>query len=198
MSLETLEQMKKLDLQDLSLQLALQCAPLLAGLKCSNLLITDKNQVRDMKKRLEGSDISFRLWMAKGNRLTWFFFREKSLENYVAQSDVSEYFTKCGYSDLSLNSILSRCAYAYRQHQEGLAPFPHEMGLLLGYPLEDVEGFVKNQGKNYLYAGYWKVYEKLPEKVKLFKHYERAKEYLVCRVLGGCSPKQMIHLAKPA
>ncbi len=32
--------------------------------------------------------------------------------------------------------------------------FPHEMGLLLGYPVEDVVGFMENNGKNYLYSGY--------------------------------------------
>ena len=32
--------------------------------------------------------------------------------------------------------------------------FPHEIGLLLGYPVEDVLGFIRYQGKNYLYTGY--------------------------------------------
>ena len=32
--------------------------------------------------------------------------------------------------------------------------FPHEIGLLLGYPVEDVLGFIRHQGKNYLYTGY--------------------------------------------
>lgn len=39
--------------------------------------------------------------------------------------------------------------------------FPHEMGILLGYPVEDVEGFIINNGKNELYTGYWKVYDNL-------------------------------------
>ncbi|MCR5153646.1 MAG: DUF3793 family protein, partial [Lachnospiraceae bacterium] len=27
--------------------------------------------------------------------------------------------------------------------------FPHEIGIFLGYPLEDVKGFIENKGKNY-------------------------------------------------
>ena len=37
--------------------------------------------------------------------------------------------------------------------------FPHEIGLLLGYPPEDVSGFIENGGKNFLCSGYWKVYK---------------------------------------
>ena len=46
--------------------------------------------------------------------------------------------------------------------------FPHEIGVLLGYPAEDVKGFVVNEGKNYLYSGYWKVYGDLSEAKQLF------------------------------
>ncbi|WP_124061107.1 DUF3793 family protein [Gordonibacter sp. Marseille-P4307] len=42
------------------------------------------------------------------------------------------------------------CAHACR--------FPHEIGLFLGYPLEDVIGFIENQGRNCLACGCWKVY----------------------------------------
>ena len=198
MSLETLEQMKKLDLQDLSLQLALQCAPLITGLKCSNLLTTGRDQTKCMKRVLEDTGISFRLFMVEEDRLTWFLFREKALKEYLKREDIRRYFTECGYTDFSLNGVLARCAKSYREHQEGHAPFPHEIGLLLGYPLEDVEGFVKNEGKNYLYAGYWKVYGRLSEKLSLFGKYERAREYLVRRVLKGCPVKQMLHAAGPA
>lgn len=63
--------------------------------------------------------------------------------------------------------------------------FPHEMGLLLGYPIEDVEGFIKNKGENYLYAGYWKVYKDVEQKKLLFDAYESAKEGLVLLVGHG-------------
>ena len=59
---------------------------------------------------------------------------------------------------------------------EQIAEFPHEMGLLLGYPVEDVEGFIENKGHNYLYAGYWKVYGHVEEKKALFNRYEEARK----------------------
>lgn len=36
--------------------------------------------------------------------------------------------------------------------------FPHEIGVFLGYPLEDVVGFIRNRGRNYTCCGYWKAY----------------------------------------
>ena len=57
--------------------------------------------------------------------------------------------------------------------------FPHEMGLLLGYPIEDVVGFMEHSGKEYLYSGYWKVYENVPAKKQIFTRYDEARETLI-------------------
>ena len=53
--------------------------------------------------------------------------------------------------------------------------FPHEMGVLLGYPLEDVKGFINNRGRIFLYTGYWKVYSDLQQKMDLFGRLNRQK-----------------------
>ncbi len=47
------------------------------------------------------------------------------------------------------------------EHLEGRfagAEFPHEIGVFLGYPPEDVDAFIENRGRNYLCCRYWKVY----------------------------------------
>ena len=40
----------------------------------------------------------------------------------------------------------------------GWGTFPHEIGLFLGYPPEDVAGFMTHQGKHCKCVGCWKVY----------------------------------------
>lgn len=40
------------------------------------------------------------------------------------------------------------------RHEED---FPHEIGLFLGYPSEDVSGFIKHGAKNSKCVGTWKV-----------------------------------------
>ena len=38
------------------------------------------------------------------------------------------------------------------------ADFPHEIGVFLGYPLEDVVGFIRHRGKCFTCCGRWKTY----------------------------------------
>ena len=75
--------------------------------------------------------------------------------------------------------------HRYEKYAEGNGMFPHEMGVLLGYPTEDVLGFIENQGKNYLYAGYWKVYGNLEDTLKTFEAYDRARDYVICMTGNG-------------
>ena len=59
--------------------------------------------------------------------------------------------------------------------------FPHEIGLFLGYPLEDVQGFIENCGKNYRLCGCWKVYGDPQAALRCFARYEKcARVYLQC------------------
>ena len=57
--------------------------------------------------------------------------------------------------------------------------FPHEIGVFLGYPLEDVKGFIDNKGKNCESCGVWKVYCNREEKDKLFQKLKNARMYML-------------------
>lgn len=65
--------------------------------------------------------------------------------------------------------------------------FPHEIGIFLGYPLADVEGFMKNNGKNYLISGYWKVYQDAPSAILMFQQYKKARDDAIQWILSGKS-----------
>ena len=45
-----------------------------------------------------------------------------------------------------------------RAYYAGAGTFPHEIGLVLGYPLEDGEGFIADGGRGARACGRWKVY----------------------------------------
>ena len=50
--------------------------------------------------------------------------------------------------------------------------FPHEIGLFLGYPCEDVKGFIENKASSAKCVGCWKVYgdaDKAQKQFELFK-----------------------------
>jgi len=54
--------------------------------------------------------------------------------------------------------------------------FPHEVGLFLGYPVEDVSGFIRHKGMNYKLCGYWKVYGDVDYAVDRFSLYDRCRQ----------------------
>jgi hypothetical protein len=69
---------------------------------------------------------------------------------------------------------------------------PHEIGLFLGIPLHDVLGFIKNSGKNYLYCGYWKVYEDVEGAKEMFEAYSKTKIKVMELVGEGNNPFEVI------
>lgn len=63
--------------------------------------------------------------------------------------------------------------------------FPHEIGIILGYPVMDVEEFIKNKGKNYLLCGYWKVYHDVNHATTMFERFKEAREKALQWILEG-------------
>ena len=65
--------------------------------------------------------------------------------------------------------------------------FPHEIGFFLGYPYEDVLGFIEHEGRNCLAIGPWKVYAHLDRALRTFKRYRRCTEAFTTRYRNGCA-----------
>ncbi len=51
--------------------------------------------------------------------------------------------------------------------------FPHEIGLFLGYPSEDVLGFIRNRAGNSKMTGAWKVYGDKEKAERIFEKYRK-------------------------
>lgn len=60
--------------------------------------------------------------------------------------------------------------------QDGRPSFPHEIGIFLGYPLDDVSGFIKNKGRNCKLIGPWKVYGDAVSAQKAFAKFEKCSD----------------------
>ena len=73
--------------------------------------------------------------------------------------------------------------------------FPHEIGLFLGYPPEDVEGFCRYQGQNYKLCGRWKVYGDREAACRRFQRYDHCRDAL-CRRLAVCPLLEVFHPVK--
>ena len=63
--------------------------------------------------------------------------------------------------------------------------FPHEIGIFLGYPLDDVLGFIENKGENCLFCGFWKVYSEPERARRTFEKYVYCRSFLCNKIAGG-------------
>ena len=59
---------------------------------------------------------------------------------------------------------------------QGESTFPHEIGLVLGYPPADVAGFIAQKGAGYLACGGWKAYSEPQSALETFQRNRRCTE----------------------
>lgn len=168
-------------------QIAVQCAPLLAGLKPSNLLIIPMGMEAVLRHSLRGTRIAMYLLSEYDGKQVFLLYKVNELIAYLTEQNVQRLLLDLGYEGGELYSLLQSVSKKYTAHKQEKEAFPHELGLLLGYPAVDVKGFMEQAGKNFLYSGYWKVYGNVRETVLLFKEFGRAKEYVVRLVKQGYS-----------
>ncbi len=196
MSQEVFELVQGMDLKSIETQIALQCAPLISGLKVSNLLIISAEDEALVRGILRRSGISFFRLLRTGEKVTFLLFRKNPLEDYLGRQEVKAMLVTEGYVDFSLGNILGTFQRRYESYMSVGGRFPHEMGLLLGYPVEDVKGFMDNHGKNFLYSGYWKVYADVEEKRRLFQKFEDAKETVIQLLSYGVGIQDILDIYK--
>ena len=147
-----------------------QCSPVLAGLKPANLFRHENQDRAAFYATVAGWDARL---APKGIRLLvlkecphshWYLvylYRPAKLGAALAQPGVEAFLRREGYALPSDPASPAGCAQLLRQLAGRLScdgDFPHEIGVFLGYPLGDVEGFIANRGRNFTCCGCWKSY----------------------------------------
>ena len=192
MSQDIFEIVQGMDITSVETQMILQCAPLIAGLKASNLLIVNSKNVDKVAQIITETAISYVILWETKEKTTLLLYKDESLNTYFSNQCVQQLLKSYGYENAELNTLLHIFRQHYAEYMAGQKPFPHEIGLFLGYPVEDVEGFIKYEGKHSLYAGYWKVYADLASKLKLFEEFESAKGTMIRLLSYGVGIRNII------
>ena len=125
-----------------------------------------------------------------GNKRLYEIMKEK--EAIYAKEDFSDEKTqiilKCkGYDCTNL----SQCICRLIQKLQSDPDFPHEIGLFLGYPAEDVKGFIENKAACSKCSGCWKVYGDEQAARILFKKYKKCTEIYCRRWKSGVAVEQL-------
>lgn len=194
MNLEVLDMVKKMDFHNWKIQLVLQCAPLISGLKMANLFLMENQNFSQLKLLLKNTGISYSVLLKGEEKMFVLLYMELELNKYLREERVKKLLRERGYHSNFLYDILPIFRKKYMNYMIYRTGFPHEMGILLGYPIEDVEGFIVHQGRNYLGIGPWKVYENMSEKEQMFREFDQAKETMIGLLFCGMSMESIIEM----
>lgn len=164
-----------------------QCAPVLKGVKISNLITMKPGGWRKIRAYLKKSRIICIPLYADAEKEVLFLYRYEQLERPLKNREVREFLRGCGYESFEVASVLVRLRRRYRLYAGISKEFPHELGVLLGYPVGDVQGFIDNRGENSLTSRYWKVYQNPKEAERIFDLYDRVKEQALKEIMCGQS-----------
>lgn len=155
------------------------CAPTLAGLKAANLFryfFSSNEELQDqlqtMNRHLNGKGLYFEILSEKNTSALVLTYRKGMLQNNLEKEGVAGFLASYGYTD---NSV-AYCIGFLKERIAESGKFPHEIGIFMGYPLEDVVGFIANDGRNSKFTGCWKVYHNEGEAEKLFRKFQKCKD----------------------
>lgn len=175
----------------LEFHIVCQCAPVLKGIKISNIVTIQSGTWKAVRRTLGGSRvICVPLFLGKEKDVI-FLYRYEEMAEYLKKENVRKFLEEYGYVNPTVESVIFKLRRRYQDYSEGKIGFPHELGVLLEYPLEDVQGFIENQGKNCLLCRYWKVYHNKERAKEIFRKYDEVRECAMKEMIAGCPLRQV-------
>ena len=183
------------NMKSLQVQLILQCAPFLKGIKIACILNITEEISRELYEILEGTGIKFKILTRNHGKCLVLLYRRESFSRYLKRTDVREFLGSYGYEDVEPEKMLERLSKRVCQYSDGEICFPHEIGAFLDYPIDDVKCFIEKDGKDSLFSGYWKVYNNPGRAKMIFWAYDKAKTSAVNEYLIGKSIRDIAYVA---
>ena len=174
------------------------CSPTLAGVKPASLFrFCPRDSAlfvrRFLALRQQFAARGLRLVILKGCRRTGsyllYLYRERDLAEVLGRREHRDFLRAMGYTPWEApGDCLRQLAARLCLEEE----FPHEIGVFLGYPLDDVKGFIRHKGRDYTFCGCWKCYGDPQAARRRFERYRRCTAVLRRRYAEGTPITQRI------
>lgn len=152
------------------------CAPTLAGIKTGSIFACPYESkeavlhaLRQMNSRLGPKGLRALPLRFSDKKALIYLYRPKHLSADLADSTAAQLLERYGYNTGSCEKCIVRLVHKLRTQED----FPHEIGLFLGYPPEDVCGFIDNKACGCKCVGCWKVYGDEDAAKKKFAQYKK-------------------------
>lgn len=183
--------------EHLEKMLAFNLSPVLQQVKPSELVILKKDCFEKIWRKenagiIKALGLSCRQLNSSSDSLYLLFYNDFLLRDMLFSSTSQNILKKSSYKNtLSLQSLFYQL-----QKRLNNDVFPHEIGLFLGYPAHDVEGFIRFSGKNFCACKYWKVYENIEYSLDKFRQIDMARNQAAILLTGNSSLKNAVKLIR--
>ena len=135
------------------------CSPTLAGIKTGSLFNcpfeskeTLNREINQLNRSLAKKGLRVLPLRYSGKKALIYIYRPARLRDDLLCDDVAPLLRDRGYQ----LEAPDRCVIHLIDRLRDEGGFPHEIGLFLGYPPEDVKGFIEK--RECKLSGYWRVY----------------------------------------
>lgn len=171
------------------------CAPTLAGIKNGSLFTSDYSEKSDVLSslrclncRLAPKGLRVLPLRYSDKKVLIYVYRPRGLARDLEHSEARMLLSEAGYSASDADKNVIELMRRINETGE----FPHEIGLFLSYPPEDVRGFIENGGRDCKCVGTWKVYGDEEAARQTFSRYKQCtNEYCELYRCGRRSLEQL-------
>ena len=165
-----------------------QTAPTLAGLKTGSLFPCSyesyeqlKREIRAVNRRLNPKGLRLIPLRRNEKQALLYLYRPERLRTDLSSPEAVDILRREGYADLRQE----RCLHELMRRLQTFGAFPHEVGLFLSYPPEDVRGFIEHRGHGSKCEGCWKVYGDAKRARATFRAYKKCTDCYCRRQATG-------------
>ena len=152
------------------------CSPTMAGLKTGSLFSCEFKSRKELLENIRRLNVRLvprgvRMVPVKfaGDRALIYMYRPKKLSKDLCDSTALSILSTKLYPTENAQNCVAELVKRLKTQEE----FPHEIGIFLGYPLEDVEGFMNHKEEGCKCVGTWKVYGDVEQAEAAFRRFKR-------------------------
>lgn len=161
-----------------------QCAPTLAGIKTGSLFPCPyqsrqalMSEIRALNRRLSPKGLILLPVRYLDGKVLLYLYRPSNLRQDLKDRLAAQVLEQAGYSCSKSEQCVVRLIRRLKENED----FPHEIGLFLSYPPEDVKGFIDNRACNFKCSGLWKVYGDEARAQAMFARFRKCTE-IYCKL----------------
>ena len=174
--------------------MALNCGVTFAGIKPASLMRIKQSELETMdyyRRCFACKHFEIDILKTDEQGALVYVYNRPRLYELLESSEIKEFLLQEGYAyDNAEQAIVQ-----LKERLTNNETFPHEIGVFLGYPLEDVKGFISDPRNGVMLSGYWKVYANVEEKQQLFCRYGTCSRCICNKIMDGKTLTEIFNVA---